>query len=173
MIIGVLGLQGDIEEHISHLKKCSVKYLRITHPTQIKEINGLIIPGGESTTIGKLAKIYDIDNEIIIAAQNNLPIWGTCAGMIFLSKTILNNDKKQNILKLLDVSIVRNASGRQFDSFEQKLDFPKIKIEKFISIFIRAPFVKEKNIIATSFHPELTDDTRFHQYFINLVKQNN
>lgn len=190
MKIGVLAIQGAIEEHINMVKKCGAEAVWVSTPAKLDEIDGLIIPGGESTTIGKLAKIYDIDKKIIAKVNKGMPIWGTCAGMVYLAKEVINPAKDQNTLKLLDISIKRNASGRQIDSYSGEINFEKAGINNHKSIFIRAPyvsrigdnveilgkiddhiiFVKQDNIMATSFHPELTNDIRFHEYFIKMIE---
>lgn len=185
MKIGVLALQGDVEEHLSILKKLKVNAVRIIAAEELKHIDGLIIPGGESTTISKLILKLGLDKEIISLANKGMPIYGTCAGAILLSKDI--KDSAQPRLGLLDLTIERNSYGRQIDSFETDIYIEGIG--KFNGIFIRAPIIKDyndakilsrlgsnpifvisNNIMITTFHPELTNDTRVHKLFIKLVK---
>lgn len=186
MLIGVLALQGSVTEHITMLKKCNVGPIEVKLPEQLNKIKGLIIPGGESTTIGKLMKTSGIDKAIIKRAKK-IPIWGTCAGAILLAKEIIGSNQPK--LGLMDISIKRNSYGRQIDSFETKLQV-KIFNRAFPGIFIRAPIIEsvgnnvdilatfknkpvmvlQKHLLVTTFHPELTNDLRIHKYFINLCK---
>ena len=191
MKIGVLALQGDFSEHISMLKKLNVEASEVRLPEQLNGLDGLIIPGGESTTIGKLAVAYNLMKPLQLFGQQHA-IWGTCAGAIFLSKDI---SRDQPLLKLMDIKVQRNAFGRQIDSFETDLDIPELKQatgtdEDYHAVFIRAPIIEsvsgdakvlatvpdgrivaaqQGHLLATSFHPELTRDTRFHEYFLTLV----
>lgn len=188
LTIGVLALQGGFSEHINHLEKLNVNTILVKNIEDLSLIDGLIIPGGESTAMSKLLKEFHLDNEIINIANNNLPIWGTCAGMILLAKEIENEEHTH--LGLLDIKVKRNAYGRQINSFSKDvyLDIFKDSI-KFPLVFIRAPYitkllsdkveillkldenivaVREGNLIATSFHPELTSDLRFHRYFVDI-----
>ena len=184
--IGVLSLQGDFKEHIEMLRKCNVDAVEVRMPEDLEDADGLIIPGGESTTMGNLMQRHNLDKAIIKKHQKGMAIYGTCAGAILLSKSILGSG--QPSLKLLDISVKRNDYGRQIDSFEAELKIDKIG--KFIGIFIRAPvieklnngvkilaelnnnpvLVQQKNILASAFHPELTNDKRVHEYFIGIVK---
>ena len=191
MKIGVLALQGDFAEHIAMLKKLNVETAEVRLPRHLDGLDGLIIPGGESTTIGKLAVAYDLLYPLQTFGQRHA-IWGTCAGAIFISKDIGRN---QPLLSLMDIKVERNAFGRQIDSFEIDLDIPELKqatgtAEDYHAVFIRAPIIEsvsgdakilatipdgrivaaqQGNFLATSFHPELTSDTRFHEYFLSLV----
>ena len=191
MKIGVLALQGDFAEHISMLKRIHVKAIEVRLPEHLNGLDGLIIPGGESTTIGKLAVAYNLMDPLKQFGQRHA-IWGTCAGAIFLSKDVSRN---QPLLGLMDIKVERNAFGRQVDSFEADLDVPELKQatgtkEDYHAVFIRAPIIESVNgdakilasapdgrivaaqqghLLATSFHPELTNDTRFHKYFLSLV----
>ena len=191
MKIGVLALQGDFAEHISMLKQLNVETAEVRLPKHLDGLNGLIIPGGESTTIGKLAVAYDLMEPLKTFGQRHA-IWGTCAGAIFISKDI---GRDQPLLGLMDIKVERNAFGRQIDSFETDLDIPELKqatetTEDYHAVFIRAPIIesvsgdakilasipdgrivaaRQGNLLATSFHPELTGDTRFHEYFLSLV----
>ncbi len=191
MKIGVLALQGDFAEHISMLKKIGVETAEVRLPQQLKGLDGLIIPGGESTTIGKLAAEYNLI-EPLRAFGKNHAMWGTCAGAIFLSKDI---GRDQPLLGLMDIKVRRNAFGRQIDSFETDLEIDELfeatgTERPYHAVFIRAPVIesvsgnakalatledgrivaaRQGHLLATSFHPELTDDTRFHEYFISLA----
>lgn len=187
MKIGVLALQGAIREHTALLKKCEVEPVLVKLPLDLETINGLIIPGGESTTIGKLMELYKLDRAIKKKYNEGMPIYGTCAGAILLAKEIINS--KQPKLGLMDISIKRNDYGRQIDSFEADLDIFNEK--PFRGIFIRAPvietihdgckilakfqdkpvLVEQNNLLVSTFHPELTDDIRIHKYFIDMIKK--
>ena len=184
--IGVLALQGDFREHIEMLKKCNVNALEVRLPEDLKNVDGIIIPGGESTAIGNLMQRFNLNSEIIESHKKGMAIYGTCAGAILLSKNILASSQPR--LNLLDISIKRNDYGRQIDSFEAELKIERIG--SFNGIFIRAPviekvndgvkvlsklnnnpvLVQQKNILASTFHPELTDDKRVHEYFVGMVK---
>ena len=191
MKIGVLALQGDFSEHIAILKRLKVDASEVRLPEHLKGLDGLIIPGGESTTIGKLAVAYNLMEPLKLFGQRHA-IWGTCAGAIFLSKDV---SRDQPLLGLMDIKVQRNAFGRQKDSFETDLDIPELKQatgtkEDYHAVFIRAPIIEsvsgdakilasvpdgrivaaqQGHLLATSFHPELTDDTRFHEYFLSLA----
>ena len=191
MKIGVLALQGDFAEHITMLKRLNVEASEVRLPVHLSGLDGLIIPGGESTTIGKLAVAYGLMEPLKQFGQRHA-IWGTCAGAIFLSKDI---GRDQPLLELMDIKVQRNAFGRQIDSFETDLDIPELKQLTgsdipYHAIFIRAPIIEsvggdakilasvsdgrivaaqQGHLLATSFHPELTGDTRFHEYFLSLV----
>lgn len=191
MKIGVLALQGDFAEHIVMLKKLGVETVEVRLPEHLKGLDGLIMPGGESTTIGKLAVAYNLMEPLRTFGQRHA-IWGTCAGAIFLSKDVQRN---QPLLGLMDIRVVRNAFGRQVDSFETDLDITELKKATasdapYHAIFIRAPIIEsvhgdtkvlcalsdgrivaaqQGHLLATSFHPELTNDTRFHEYFLSLA----
>jgi 5'-phosphate synthase pdxT subunit len=188
MKIGVLAIQGDFAEHIVMLKRLGVETAEVRLPAQITGLDGLIIPGGESTTIGKLAEDFGL-LEPLREFGNAHAMWGTCAGAIFLSK---DARRSQPLLEIMDITVVRNAFGRQVDSFEADLDLPELgEGGPYHAIFIRAPIIesvqgsarviaslpdgriiaaRQGKILATSFHPELTQDPRFHQYFLSLVK---
>lgn len=188
MKIGVLAMQGAYAEHISMLKKLEVDVVEIRNKEDLKNINGLIIPGGESTTMGKLIRSLDIYDDLKEKIEGGLPVWGTCAGMILLAKSIYEDDTKH--LATMDIEVKRNAYGRQLGSFETK-SFIKGIGEDVQMVFIRAPYIesvgnrvevlsvvdknivaaKEDNMLVTSFHPELTDDDRVHKYFIDMVKK--
>lgn len=189
MKIGVLAMQGAYAEHISILKSLEVHTVEIRNKEDLKEIDGLIIPGGESTTMGKLIRVLDIYDDLKEKIESGLPVWGTCAGMILLAKSIYEDDTKH--LATMDIEVRRNAYGRQLGSFGTK-SFVKGIGEDVEMIFIRAPYIesvgkkvevlsvidgnivaaKENNMLVTSFHTELTEDNRVHKYFVNLVKNN-
>jgi 5'-phosphate synthase pdxT subunit len=192
MKIGVLALQGDFAEHIAMLRKIGAQAVEVRLPVHLHDLDGLIIPGGESTTIGKLASEYELMGPLKDFGQKK-PIWGTCAGAIFLSK---DARRDQPLLELMDITVERNAFGRQVASFETDLNVPALKVveegdEPYHAIFIRAPLIqsvqadtqvlaelsdgrivaaRQGRLLATSFHPELTPDDRFHRYFLLLVK---
>jgi len=198
LLIGVLGLQGDIEENIkattNALKEMNLKgkVLSVRYPEEIMKIDGLIIPGGESTVMGLLIAIKNgLLDAITKILQEGLPVMGTCAGMIVLAKKSYDKivgNKRQLLLGVLDIEVERNSFGRQYDSFESKLNISGIGND-YKGIFIRAPTVisvgpqvqilskfdekivavKQENIIGTSFHPELSGDYRMHRLFIQLV----
>lgn len=191
MKIGVLALQGDFSEHIAMLKRLKVETEEVRLPEHLNGLDGLIIPGGESTTIGKLAVAYNLMEPLKEFGQLHA-IWGTCAGAIFLSKDV---SREQPLLGLMDIKVERNAFGRQVDSFEADLDVPELRQatgtkEAYHAFFIRAPIIEsvgadakvlasvadgrivaaqQGHLLATSFHPELTNDTRFHEYFLSLA----
>jgi 5'-phosphate synthase pdxT subunit len=191
--IGVLALQGDFIEHAAVLRRLGAKAVEIRLPEQLADIDGLIIPGGESTTVGKLAVHYGLIEPLREFGQNKA-IWGTCAGAIFLSK---DAHRSQPLLGLMDITVERNAFGRQTASFETAIDVPAlIQVDPtgrpFHAVFIRAPLIestagdaqvlaclqdgrivaaRQGPLLATSFHPELVDDDRFHRYFLKIVEQ--
>lgn len=191
MKIGVLALQGDFAEHITMLRSIGVETREVRLPDHLDGIDGLIIPGGESTTIGKLAVAYKL-MEPLQQFGRQKAIWGTCAGAIFLSKDVRRD---QPLLNLMDIDVERNAFGRQVDSFIADLEVPELSrvganTAPFSAVFIRAPLIaavrndaralaclpdgrivaaRQGRLLATSFHPELTADARFHQYFVALT----
>lgn len=187
MKIGVLALQGAFREHIEALRQLGADAVEVRLPEQLEGLDGLIIPGGESTAIGKLAAKYGLQEAIRCYVEGGKPVYGTCAGMIFLSKDI---GRDQPLLGLMDVQVERNAFGRQLDSFETDLPIPALGEKPFPAIFIRAPKIesvgegvevlaslpdgapiaaRQGNMLVTAFHPELTDDLRLHQYFLSMV----
>jgi 5'-phosphate synthase pdxT subunit len=186
--IGVLALQGAFREHVDRLKRLGAEAVEVRRREQLEGLDGLIIPGGESTTIGKLAVKYDLLAPIGAMAREGKPVWGTCAGMIVLAKDIGPHD--QPLIGVMDIHVRRNAFGRQVDSFEADLTAPALGDEPFRGVFIRAPLIesvgrgvevlarlddgtivaaRQENLLATAFHPELTDDDRFHRYFLSQV----
>lgn len=192
MNIGVLALQGDFIEHHRMLERLGARVTQVRLPQYLQGLDGLIIPGGESTTIGKLAVEFGLMEPLKEFAQNHA-VWGTCAGAIFISK---DTGRSQPLLSLMDITVRRNAFGRQVDSFQIDLDVPVLKEvdpneRPFPAVFIRAPLIEKTNgtttvlasledgtivaarqgrWLATSFHPELTDDDRFHRYFMEMMK---
>lgn len=188
MEVGVLAIQGDFAEHIAVLGKLGVKAREVRLPGQLATVDALIIPGGESTTLSRLMTIYSLREPLKQMAAEGRAMWGTCAGMIMLSREITEQDPIP--LCIMDIGVQRNAFGRQVDSFEQKLNISVLGSVPFQGIFIRAPViirvgegvevltaldadrpvaVQQGKLLATSFHPELTDDYRFHSYFLELA----
>ncbi len=194
MKIGVLALQGAFIEHEQALRRIGAETRQVRLPRQLDGLDGLIMPGGESTTIGKLAVQYGLMEPIRAMAAAGKPVWGTCAGMIFMAKDV---GREQPLLGLMDIRVARNAFGRQVDSFETDLDIRAIHTPQdarpFHAIFIRAPLIesvgagievlaclpsaaegqivaaRQGRLLVTSFHPELSGDERFHRYFLGLV----
>lgn len=187
--IGVLALQGAFIEHEKMLRGLGVETVQVRLPRQLDDLDGLIIPGGESTTIGKLATDFGLIEPLREFARHK-PTWGTCAGMIFLAKNI--GIEQQPILGLMDITVDRNAFGRQVDSFEIDLPIKGVGGDPFHAVFIRAPLVRETadvvdvlaalpngdivavregHWMATAFHPELTNDSRLHRYFCDMVAE--
>ena len=189
MKIGVLASQGAFAEHIAILRRLKVEAVPVRLRRELEGLDGLIIPGGESTSISRLMLDYNLTNEIRNLAQNSLPIFGTCAGMILLANEISDRDGVEP-LGVMKIRVRRNAFGRQRESFETKLSIPTLGEKSFPGVFIRAPLIERVNseveilakladgtivaakqgtLLASSFHPELTDDLRFHQYFLDIV----
>ncbi|HVJ49100.1 pyridoxal 5'-phosphate synthase glutaminase subunit PdxT [Desulfitobacterium sp.] len=187
--IGVLALQGAFREHRQALESLGCEVTEVRKSSDLEDINGLIIPGGESTTMGKLLQVDGLGERIKELAAKNLPIFGTCAGMIVLSKNIEDSDQYR--LGLMDVTVQRNAFGRQVASFETDLEVPALGQDPVRAVFIRAPYLKEVapnvgilaeyegkivfarqgNMLASAFHPELTEDRRVHHYFLSIVDE--
>tara|TARA_B100001123_G_scaffold189755_1_gene216615 strand:- start:1656 stop:2237 length:582 start_codon:yes stop_codon:yes gene_type:complete len=186
--VGVLALQGDFAEHVSVMQQLGVNTLEVRHAKEFDQIDALIIPGGESTTMARLLDLDEMRESLVRYAKEGMPVWGTCAGMIMLSTWV--SDGRPEPLGLMDIKVSRNAFGRQVDSFEAALDIPVIGEEKFHAVFIRAPIVdhvektvtvlgrlddstivavKQNSLLATSFHPELTKDYRLHKYFLEFI----
>lgn len=184
--IGILALQGAFIEHEKILNALGVETVEVRLPEQLDSLDGLIIPGGESTTIGKLATDFHLMEPLRQFAAAK-PTWGTCAGMIFLAR---NAGRDQPLLELMDVQVERNAFGRQVDSFEADLEVPVMGEPPFPAVFIRAPVVesvgpdvqvlarlpggrivaaRQDHLLVTAFHPELTDDDRFHRLFLDMI----
>lgn len=193
MNVGVLALQGDFREHIAMLASLGVQAREIRTPEELAGVDALVIPGGESTTIGRLASIYGLIDPIRTRHDDGMPVLGTCAGMIFVASSTADGDQPQ--LGILDACVRRNAFGRQVDSFEADLEVVGLT-DPMHAVFIRAPWiekiggdvevlasvvdedgetrpvvVRQGRILATSFHPELTNDTRLHEMLLDLVEQ--
>ena len=191
MTIGILALQGDFIEHIHMLEKLGIKTAEIRKPGELDQIKGLIIPGGESTTMMKLMHSFGLIDPIKQFAAGKLPVWGTCAGLICIANNVHNPDSTpMETLGLMNITVKRNAFGRQVDSFETTLQIAELHDGPFPGVFIRAPYIekagkgvevlatlpdgrivaaRQGNLLATSFHPELTSDSRFHRYFSELA----
>ncbi len=188
MKIGVLASQGAFAEHIATLDRLHVEAVPVRLPRELREVGGLIIPGGESTTISRLMSEYNLMTEVGVLAKDGLPLFGTCAGMILLARKVSDNGAEP--LGLMNIVVRRNAFGRQRESFETELDIPVLGEKPFPGVFIRAPLIEEvaggvevlakladgaivaarqKKLLASAFHPELTTDLRFHKYFLDIV----
>ncbi|NFF63558.1 pyridoxal 5'-phosphate synthase glutaminase subunit PdxT [Clostridium sporogenes] len=189
--VGVLDLQGSVVEHMKILEKIdNVEPVRVKYKEDLDDIQGIILPGGESTTLGKLLKDFHIYDTLKKKIENGLPVWGTCAGMILLAKDI--EEQEESYFKVIDIKVKRNAYGSQLNSFSIEEMLEDIDKEPIELVFIRSPYIttvgsnvtilkkvrknivaaKEKNVLVTSFHPELTEDTRFHKYFIDKFIKN-
>lgn len=185
--IGVLGLQGDVEEHLAALQACKVEAVRVKTPEELEAIDGIIMPGGESTTVGAMLERFGLAKPLKERVRKGMPMWGTCMGMIVMAEKIAGS--KQPTLGLLHIEVKRNAFGRQAESAEVPLEIEGLEGKAFPGVFIRAPWiesawgnakvlasldgkgvmVRQDNLLGTSFHPELTDDVRLHKYFLELV----
>lgn len=184
----MLALQGAFAEHIDVLTGLGVEAAPVRLPAELKALSALVIPGGESTTISKLMKEFGLHGQVSELVRQGLPVFGTCAGLVLLAKRASELD--DGALGAMNIEVKRNAFGRQVDSFEVDLDVPVLGTKPFHSVFIRAPkiekagngvevlatledgtivAVRERNLLATAFHPEITGDTRFHEFFLNLV----
>jgi 5'-phosphate synthase pdxT subunit len=189
MKVGVLALQGDVREHIQSLLECGVQAFPVRRSSEIESIDALILPGGESTTIAQLAEVFDVYELIKGRIEQGMPVYGSCAGMILLAKEILDAKVGQKTFGGIDITVRRNAFGRQVDSFESDIPFADGSTDLIRAVFIRAPWVEKvgesvqilasvdshpvavrtRTALATSFHPELTGDNRIHRYFIEQV----
>lgn len=186
--IGVVALQGDFAEHIAMLRELGVEALPVRLPAELEGLDGLVIPGGESTTIGKLMRDYRLMEPVRQLARDSFPIMGTCAGMVILSQK--STDLSFGPMGAIDIDVERNAFGRQVDSFETDLSIPVLGDRLFHAIFIRAPLIRragteveilaslpdgtgiaarQGRVLVSAFHPELTTDTRLHCYFLKMV----
>lgn len=188
MLIGVVTIQGDFAEHLEMLRRLNVQAKGVRLPKDLEGVDGVIIPGGESTTLGIVGNRYGLFDALREMLKEGLPAFGTCAGAIVLAKTILESDQPR--IGVIDIVVNRNAYGRQKDSFEADIHVPKLGEVPVRGVFIRAPiiesvgegvdvlaelgdkpvFVQQGNIIATTFHPELTNDTRIHRYFLQICQ---
>jgi 5'-phosphate synthase pdxT subunit len=189
MKVGVLALQGDVREHIDSLIKCGVDPIHVRRDSELDEIDALVLPGGESTTIAQLAEVFGIFDTIKERISAGMPVYGSCAGMILLADEILDAKEGQKSFGGLDITVRRNAFGRQVDSFESDISFEDGSSDLIRAVFIRAPWVervgqsvqvlssfgshavavRSQTLLATSFHPEITGDHRIHRYFIEEV----
>ncbi len=191
--IGVLALQGDVAEHVRALEKSGARASVVRRCRELDEVDGLIIPGGESTTMSKLLDAFDLLDPLTTRLRDGMPTWGTCAGMILLASRILDGRSDQHHLDALDMVVRRNAFGRQVDSYEEDLDVTGLEGGVFHAVFIRAPWVesvgprvevlaragnttdgpivavRQGNVLATSFHPEVGGDARLHACFVGIV----
>jgi 5'-phosphate synthase pdxT subunit len=187
--VGILALQGDVREHVALLESAGAHAVPVRRARELAEVDGLVLPGGESTTIAKLAAAFELLEPLRAAVKAGLPVYGSCAGMILLADTILDGAPDQQTIGGLDMVVRRNAFGRQVDSFEADLAFAGASLH---AVFIRAPWVesvgpqveilarveaparivavRQGPLLATSFHPELTGDDRVHRYFVDLVR---
>lgn len=192
--IGVLALQGDVDEHVRALENSGARTVKVRRPCELAKVDGLIIPGGESTTMSNLLTSFDMFEPLKGRLDAGLPVWGTCAGMIMLSSTILDGRDDQKCFATLDMVVRRNAFGRQVDSYEEDLVIDGIEGDDFRAVFIRAPWVesvgdtvsviaraenaedgpivavRQGNVMATSFHPEVGGDDRLHELFVSMVE---
>jgi pyridoxal 5'-phosphate synthase pdxT subunit len=187
--VGVFALQGDVREHLQLLTSLGVESIEVRNTEQLASCDGLIIPGGESTTISKLIDIFGLRDDLLAYTSSGNPVYGTCAGMIMLATEVLDEASGQQSLKAMDISVRRNAFGSQLDSFEASVEFAGSPVEV---AFIRAPIVervgenvqvlsklstgaivavREGNLLATSFHPELTGDSAVHEYFLGMISK--
>lgn len=192
--IGVLALQGDVREHLRMLEDCGVQATKVRTPADLAAVSGLVIPGGESTTIGMLIRRNDLEEPLRAALRGGLPVLGTCAGMILLAREVLDGRPDQVSLAAIDMTVRRNAFGRQVDSFETAVPVSALAGPPVTAVFIRAPWVervgpdvevlatvetqddpdtivavRQGRAVATSFHPEMTDDRRFHTLLVSMV----
>jgi len=189
--VGVLALQGDFREHLAVLASLGADARPIRRESELAEVRGLVIPGGESSVMDKLSRAFGLADPLKEAIRSGLPVYGTCAGLIMLADRILDGIPGQQSLGGLDVAVRRNAFGSQLDSFETDLDIPELGEPAMHAVFIRAPIVEQAgpaasvlatvadgrvvaveqgNLLGTSFHPEITGDTRFHEYFLSKVR---
>lgn len=188
-VIGVLALQGDVEEHLAALRAAGAQALPVKTPAGLERVDGLVIPGGESTTVMKLLDRFALAEPIAKRVKAGMPLWGTCMGMIVVARDVV--EMEQPTLNLIDISVRRNAFGRQNDSAEVELPIPALGEKPFPAIFIRAPWierigdevellasreghgvmVRQGNVLGTSFHPELAHDPRVHAYFLDMVRK--
>jgi 5'-phosphate synthase pdxT subunit len=189
MKVGVLALQGDVREHIQSLLNCGVDAVAVRRESEIQAVDALVLPGGESTTIAQLSEVFGVYQLIKDRIANGMPVYGSCAGMILLAEEILDAKVGQKSFGGLDITVRRNAFGRQVDSFESDIEFADGSSDLIRAVFIRAPWVEKvsdsvqvlasveshpvavrsRTALATSFHPELTGDNRIHRYFIEQV----
>jgi pyridoxal 5'-phosphate synthase pdxT subunit len=190
-VVGVLALQGDVLEHVAALERAGARTIAVKTSVDVERVDGLVVPGGESTTVMKLLDRFGMASPIVDRVRNGMPFWGTCMGLIVAARDIVGLD--QPTLGLIDITVRRNAFGRQNESAEIDLSIPVIGPEPFRAIFIRAPWVeragpgvellaqraghgvmvRQANVLGTSFHPELTSDSRVHRYFLEMIRRPN
>jgi len=200
-LIGVLALQGDVAEHRKALEAAGARTMDVRRPAEVEQVDGLVIPGGESSTIDRLTRIFEVRDPIMGRMASGMPVFGSCAGMIMVAAQVLDGHRDQQTLGGVDITVRRNAFGRQVDSFECDLDVAGLGASTpragsaFRAVFIRAPWVervgpdvevlatvqfaggdhvvavRQNNVLATSFHPEMTTDHRFHALFVSMVSQ--
>ena len=194
-VIGVFALQGDVREHLAALAECDAIARPVRRPTELEGVDALVIPGGESTTMSKLAVEFELFEPIAARIKTGMPVYGSCAGMIMLAGEVLDGRADQRTFGGIDMTVRRNAFGRQVDSFEAAVTIDEIGEEPFHAVFIRAPWVeavgadvrvlgrtsdegagrivavRQGDLLATSFHPELTGDLRVHRYFVEMVRE--
>jgi 5'-phosphate synthase pdxT subunit len=190
MKIGIVSFQGDVAEHAEILKLLDVQPIKVKYPYELEVLNGLIIPGGESTTVGFLLKESGMDKAIQKRAHEGMPIWGTCMGAILMAKKFIDNPIEQPTLGIMNIKVKRNAYGTQRESFEEEFPIPILKCNSFPGVFIRAPWfepdgtsvevlaeyqgkpvlVKEGYMLASSFHPEIAGESFLHKYFLDMVR---
>jgi pyridoxal 5'-phosphate synthase pdxT subunit len=188
--VGILALQGDVREHASALAAAGAEVVEVRRAGELAAVDGLVLPGGESTTIGRLLRIFELLEPLREAVAAGLPVYGSCAGMILLARDVLDGRPDQPLIGGLDIVVRRNAFGRQVDSFEADLEVVGVDGPPLHAVFIRAPWVekagdavevlarvgehpvavRQDHLLATSFHPELTGDTRMHELFVDLVR---
>lgn len=189
--VGVLALQGDFREHLAVLRRLGADARPVRRPEELADLDGLVIPGGESSVIDKLSRAFGLADPLRAAITDGLPVYGTCAGLIMLADTVRDRIDGQQSFGGLDIVVRRNAFGSQLDSFETDLVVPELGAEPVHAVFIRAPVVEEVgpaaralaalddgrvvaveqgNLLGTSFHPEVTGDTRFHEYFLRKLR---
>jgi len=194
-VVGVLAVQGDVREHMAALTACGATAVPVRRPTELEQVDALVLPGGESTTMDKLVRAFDLDGPLRERIKRGMPVYGSCAGMIMLADRIVGGTADQQTLGGMDVTVRRNAFGRQVNSFESDLAFEGLDGGPMHAVFIRAPWVEEAgpgvevlgrvvggpadgkivavrqgNVVATSFHPELTGDRRVHVLFVDIVR---
>jgi len=193
--VGVLAVQGDVREHLAALEGAGAAGRPVRRPAELAEVDGLVLPGGESTTIDKLTRSFELREPLVTRIKEGLPVYGSCAGMILLADRVEDGVPGQQTLGGIDMTVRRNAFGRQVESFEADLDFAGVAGPAVRAVFIRAPWVervgepvdvlaqveggpgagrivavRQGNLLATSFHPEITGDTRVHRYFVEMVR---
>ncbi|MGN7225255.1 pyridoxal 5'-phosphate synthase glutaminase subunit PdxT [Dietzia maris] len=194
--VGVLALQGDVAEHVRHLESVGARAVAVRRRSELDGVDGLILPGGESTAMSRLLDVYDMYEPVAERISGGMPVYGSCAGMILLASVVLDTRADATWFSAIDMTVRRNAFGRQVDSFEADLVVDALGADPVRTVFIRAPWVetvgpdvevlarvrasdgddhvvavRQGNALATSFHPEVTDDVRVHRYFLDMVRQ--